>query len=136
MMNLVTWALLSPFVEVYLSVFNCEDSHHKFTESMKCFGGLHIFIMVLSIILVVILLTVALLGSIFFKETHLNKDNAHARLENNCAILLFLYRLIFSVENTFISHVSFVVILGSLSLIHICRCRRYAVCRSRWSPYH
>eukprot|EP00826_Nyctotherus_ovalis_P021335 TRINITY_DN16866_c0_g1_i1.p1 TRINITY_DN16866_c0_g1~~TRINITY_DN16866_c0_g1_i1.p1 ORF type:complete len:241 (+),score=46.44 TRINITY_DN16866_c0_g1_i1:133-855(+) len=27
--------------------------------------------------------------------------------------------------------------LGSiLSLIHICRCRRYAVCRSRWSPYH
>ena len=24
----------------------------------------------------------------------------------------------------------------SLSLIHIWRCRRYAVCRSRWSPYH
>eukprot|EP00826_Nyctotherus_ovalis_P031433 TRINITY_DN25122_c0_g1_i1.p1 TRINITY_DN25122_c0_g1~~TRINITY_DN25122_c0_g1_i1.p1 ORF type:complete len:151 (-),score=34.84 TRINITY_DN25122_c0_g1_i1:11-463(-) len=23
-----------------------------------------------------------------------------------------------------------------LSLIHICRCRRYAVCRSRWSPTH
>eukprot|EP00826_Nyctotherus_ovalis_P035597 TRINITY_DN3069_c0_g5_i1.p1 TRINITY_DN3069_c0_g5~~TRINITY_DN3069_c0_g5_i1.p1 ORF type:complete len:198 (-),score=25.01 TRINITY_DN3069_c0_g5_i1:18-611(-) len=26
--------------------------------------------------------------------------------------------------------------LRDLSLIHICRCRRYAVCRSRWSPYH
>eukprot|EP00826_Nyctotherus_ovalis_P002999 TRINITY_DN105_c0_g1_i1.p1 TRINITY_DN105_c0_g1~~TRINITY_DN105_c0_g1_i1.p1 ORF type:complete len:350 (-),score=81.53 TRINITY_DN105_c0_g1_i1:22-1071(-) len=26
--------------------------------------------------------------------------------------------------------------LPNLSLIHICRCRRYAVCRSRWSPYH
>eukprot|EP00826_Nyctotherus_ovalis_P017038 TRINITY_DN14979_c0_g2_i1.p4 TRINITY_DN14979_c0_g2~~TRINITY_DN14979_c0_g2_i1.p4 ORF type:complete len:100 (-),score=10.78 TRINITY_DN14979_c0_g2_i1:17-316(-) len=25
---------------------------------------------------------------------------------------------------------------NKLSLIHICRCRRYAVCRSRWSPYH
>eukprot|EP00826_Nyctotherus_ovalis_P031749 TRINITY_DN25467_c0_g1_i2.p1 TRINITY_DN25467_c0_g1~~TRINITY_DN25467_c0_g1_i2.p1 ORF type:complete len:143 (+),score=14.77 TRINITY_DN25467_c0_g1_i2:123-551(+) len=24
--------------------------------------------------------------------------------------------------------------LSPLSLIHICRCRRYAVCRSRWSP--
>ena len=23
-----------------------------------------------------------------------------------------------------------------LSLIHIRRCRRYAECRSRWSPYH
>ena len=26
--------------------------------------------------------------------------------------------------------------LLDLSLIHIRRCRRYAVCRSRWSPYH
>eukprot|EP00826_Nyctotherus_ovalis_P041407 TRINITY_DN4160_c0_g2_i3.p1 TRINITY_DN4160_c0_g2~~TRINITY_DN4160_c0_g2_i3.p1 ORF type:complete len:205 (-),score=10.05 TRINITY_DN4160_c0_g2_i3:21-635(-) len=26
--------------------------------------------------------------------------------------------------------------MHDLSLIHICRCRRYAVCRSRWSPYH
>ena len=24
----------------------------------------------------------------------------------------------------------------SLSLIHIWRCRRYSLCRSRWSPYH
>ena len=23
-----------------------------------------------------------------------------------------------------------------LSLIHICRCRRYSLCSSRWSPYH
>eukprot|EP00826_Nyctotherus_ovalis_P015249 TRINITY_DN14319_c0_g1_i5.p1 TRINITY_DN14319_c0_g1~~TRINITY_DN14319_c0_g1_i5.p1 ORF type:complete len:236 (-),score=56.06 TRINITY_DN14319_c0_g1_i5:22-729(-) len=29
-----------------------------------------------------------------------------------------------------------VSLLKGLSLIHICRCRRYAVCRSRWSPYH
>eukprot|EP00826_Nyctotherus_ovalis_P011270 TRINITY_DN12941_c0_g2_i4.p1 TRINITY_DN12941_c0_g2~~TRINITY_DN12941_c0_g2_i4.p1 ORF type:complete len:418 (+),score=119.20 TRINITY_DN12941_c0_g2_i4:636-1889(+) len=28
------------------------------------------------------------------------------------------------------------IIALMLSLIHICRCRRYAVCRSRWSPYH
>eukprot|EP00826_Nyctotherus_ovalis_P004109 TRINITY_DN10851_c0_g2_i5.p1 TRINITY_DN10851_c0_g2~~TRINITY_DN10851_c0_g2_i5.p1 ORF type:complete len:234 (+),score=68.67 TRINITY_DN10851_c0_g2_i5:188-889(+) len=27
-------------------------------------------------------------------------------------------------------------LVNELSLIHICRCRRYAVCRSRWSPYH
>eukprot|EP00826_Nyctotherus_ovalis_P006440 TRINITY_DN11528_c0_g3_i3.p1 TRINITY_DN11528_c0_g3~~TRINITY_DN11528_c0_g3_i3.p1 ORF type:complete len:136 (-),score=10.65 TRINITY_DN11528_c0_g3_i3:12-419(-) len=29
-----------------------------------------------------------------------------------------------------------VYMIQYLSLIHICRCRRYAVCRSRWSPYH
>eukprot|EP00826_Nyctotherus_ovalis_P043782 TRINITY_DN4657_c0_g6_i2.p2 TRINITY_DN4657_c0_g6~~TRINITY_DN4657_c0_g6_i2.p2 ORF type:complete len:142 (+),score=38.10 TRINITY_DN4657_c0_g6_i2:856-1281(+) len=27
-------------------------------------------------------------------------------------------------------------LLHSLSLIHICRCRRIERCRSRWSPYH
>ena len=26
--------------------------------------------------------------------------------------------------------------LLDLSLIHICRCRRSTLCRSRWSPYH
>eukprot|EP00826_Nyctotherus_ovalis_P014261 TRINITY_DN13956_c0_g3_i2.p4 TRINITY_DN13956_c0_g3~~TRINITY_DN13956_c0_g3_i2.p4 ORF type:complete len:102 (+),score=30.05 TRINITY_DN13956_c0_g3_i2:424-729(+) len=25
---------------------------------------------------------------------------------------------------------------NNLSLIHICRCRRSTLCRSRWSPYH
>eukprot|EP00826_Nyctotherus_ovalis_P043909 TRINITY_DN4687_c0_g4_i5.p1 TRINITY_DN4687_c0_g4~~TRINITY_DN4687_c0_g4_i5.p1 ORF type:complete len:162 (-),score=23.58 TRINITY_DN4687_c0_g4_i5:27-512(-) len=29
-----------------------------------------------------------------------------------------------------------IYVMYNLSLIHICRCRRYAVCRSRWSPYH
>eukprot|EP00826_Nyctotherus_ovalis_P046272 TRINITY_DN5207_c0_g2_i1.p1 TRINITY_DN5207_c0_g2~~TRINITY_DN5207_c0_g2_i1.p1 ORF type:complete len:157 (+),score=52.94 TRINITY_DN5207_c0_g2_i1:67-537(+) len=29
----------------------------------------------------------------------------------------------------------FKAVQNNLSLIHICRCRRYAVCRSRWSPY-
>ena len=26
--------------------------------------------------------------------------------------------------------------VATLSLIHICRCRRSTLCRSRWSPYH
>eukprot|EP00826_Nyctotherus_ovalis_P005239 TRINITY_DN11175_c0_g2_i1.p1 TRINITY_DN11175_c0_g2~~TRINITY_DN11175_c0_g2_i1.p1 ORF type:complete len:137 (-),score=19.27 TRINITY_DN11175_c0_g2_i1:12-422(-) len=26
--------------------------------------------------------------------------------------------------------------IQNLSLIHICRCRRSTLCRSRWSPYH
>ena len=29
-----------------------------------------------------------------------------------------------------------VPLVVDLSLIHICRCRRYSLCRSRWSPYH
>eukprot|EP00826_Nyctotherus_ovalis_P032078 TRINITY_DN25907_c0_g1_i1.p2 TRINITY_DN25907_c0_g1~~TRINITY_DN25907_c0_g1_i1.p2 ORF type:complete len:120 (+),score=25.84 TRINITY_DN25907_c0_g1_i1:104-463(+) len=36
-------------------------------------------------------------------------------------------------ENTFTTN-EFEEYKLLLSLIHICRCRRYAVCRSRWSP--
>ena len=32
--------------------------------------------------------------------------------------------------------VYFYVYILYLSLIHIWRCRRYSLCRSRWSPYH
>eukprot|EP00826_Nyctotherus_ovalis_P052016 TRINITY_DN6547_c0_g1_i10.p1 TRINITY_DN6547_c0_g1~~TRINITY_DN6547_c0_g1_i10.p1 ORF type:complete len:196 (-),score=27.66 TRINITY_DN6547_c0_g1_i10:16-603(-) len=53
-----------------------------------------------------------------------------------------------NVKVTYVLYIYYIVMLGklvttntcksiqSLSLIHICRCRRYAVCRSRWSPYH
>ena len=44
----------------------------------------------------------------------------HARLEGNLDIIM---RPFFAFRQ-------------KLSLIHIWRCRRYAVCRSRWSPYH
>ena len=36
----------------------------------------------------------------------------------------------------FIYVIKIQVKIPNLSLIHIWRCRRYAVCRSRWSPYH
>eukprot|EP00826_Nyctotherus_ovalis_P014849 TRINITY_DN14176_c0_g2_i1.p1 TRINITY_DN14176_c0_g2~~TRINITY_DN14176_c0_g2_i1.p1 ORF type:complete len:114 (+),score=9.19 TRINITY_DN14176_c0_g2_i1:64-405(+) len=43
---------------------------------------------------------------------------------------------VFKQKNT-VSRLSIVAsTVQPLSLIHICRCRRYAVCRSRWSPYH
>ena len=34
------------------------------------------------------------------------------------------------------AHEHFTVKPDILSLIHICRCRRSTLCRSRWSPYH
>eukprot|EP00826_Nyctotherus_ovalis_P031782 TRINITY_DN2552_c0_g5_i1.p1 TRINITY_DN2552_c0_g5~~TRINITY_DN2552_c0_g5_i1.p1 ORF type:complete len:557 (-),score=100.66 TRINITY_DN2552_c0_g5_i1:17-1687(-) len=50
------------------------------------------------------------------------------KLANACQELFMLIS-----DSATASYVATVVIL---SLIHICRCRRYAVCRSRWSPYH
>ena len=54
------------------------------------------------------------------------------------AILCFLTNLIiliYPLHVTYWPHITFLNPFH-LSLIHIWRCRRYAVCRSRWSPYH
>eukprot|EP00826_Nyctotherus_ovalis_P024678 TRINITY_DN1904_c0_g1_i6.p2 TRINITY_DN1904_c0_g1~~TRINITY_DN1904_c0_g1_i6.p2 ORF type:complete len:243 (+),score=49.78 TRINITY_DN1904_c0_g1_i6:319-1047(+) len=42
----------------------------------------------------------------------------------------------FSILSVLPLHANCLLSSQGLSLIHICRCRRYAVCRSRWSPYH
>eukprot|EP00826_Nyctotherus_ovalis_P011067 TRINITY_DN12889_c0_g1_i6.p1 TRINITY_DN12889_c0_g1~~TRINITY_DN12889_c0_g1_i6.p1 ORF type:complete len:419 (-),score=70.39 TRINITY_DN12889_c0_g1_i6:12-1241(-) len=47
---------------------------------------------------------------------------------------LLNYYLTFNSCLSYCHHTHFIGVL--LSLIHICRCRRYAVCRSRWSPDH
>ena len=38
--------------------------------------------------------------------------------------------------STFLRHLLEIQKVKWLSLIHIWRCRRYSLCRSRWSPYH
>ena len=47
-------------------------------------------------------------------------------LIHGCCITLQLFQCVFF---------SITMVL-KLSLIHIWRCRRYSLCRSRWSPYH
>eukprot|EP00826_Nyctotherus_ovalis_P015988 TRINITY_DN14598_c0_g1_i4.p1 TRINITY_DN14598_c0_g1~~TRINITY_DN14598_c0_g1_i4.p1 ORF type:complete len:317 (+),score=17.08 TRINITY_DN14598_c0_g1_i4:516-1466(+) len=86
----------------------------------------------------------------YFLERQYKNSSMH-RKESSfpvCDLIADLYDKAFS-ENTrnWIAPRSLVKICSSgqqdaheflwkLSLIHICRCRRYAVCRSRWSPYH
>jgi len=117
MLILIAWIALIPFFEVFLSIFSCEGSYHKITGSLNCFGGVHIFLMILSILFMVTLLLIGLSVSIFFKLTQLNKGNAFARLENNGAVLSLLCRVILAIENTFISHVIYLLTkIGSWKL--------------------
>eukprot|EP00826_Nyctotherus_ovalis_P019012 TRINITY_DN15794_c0_g2_i1.p1 TRINITY_DN15794_c0_g2~~TRINITY_DN15794_c0_g2_i1.p1 ORF type:complete len:123 (-),score=12.82 TRINITY_DN15794_c0_g2_i1:15-383(-) len=66
---------------------------------------------------------------------HLNEYKAEVQREANRSLVLKLL----SEENRAFSCLRSLLkrcLWCKLSLIHICRCRRYAVCRSRWSPYH
>ena len=76
----------------------------------------------------------------FFPETY--KKNCWMVTEKLPAIRLRIVKLkvqwtmpeiqiSVNISRTFFAHSEMF-----LSLIHIWRCRRYAVCRSRWSPYH
>eukprot|EP00826_Nyctotherus_ovalis_P018277 TRINITY_DN15455_c0_g1_i2.p1 TRINITY_DN15455_c0_g1~~TRINITY_DN15455_c0_g1_i2.p1 ORF type:complete len:205 (+),score=53.89 TRINITY_DN15455_c0_g1_i2:61-675(+) len=50
-------------------------------------------------------------------------------------LLKFIHEIVLTADADFQDEEAAKSYVG-LSLIHICRCRRYAVCRSRWSPYH
>eukprot|EP00826_Nyctotherus_ovalis_P007436 TRINITY_DN11862_c0_g1_i5.p1 TRINITY_DN11862_c0_g1~~TRINITY_DN11862_c0_g1_i5.p1 ORF type:complete len:103 (+),score=6.56 TRINITY_DN11862_c0_g1_i5:116-424(+) len=63
-------------------------------------------------------------------ETINSENNAHIKQDNNP------YATPVNARNSFLYNTVYTFSNSSLSLIHICRCRRYAVCRSRWSPYH
>eukprot|EP00826_Nyctotherus_ovalis_P050612 TRINITY_DN6228_c0_g1_i15.p1 TRINITY_DN6228_c0_g1~~TRINITY_DN6228_c0_g1_i15.p1 ORF type:complete len:198 (+),score=14.63 TRINITY_DN6228_c0_g1_i15:5-598(+) len=65
-------------------------------------------------------------------------NNLHDRIflggfSQGCSLALWVY---LKYKAAFGGFCGFSGYLFPLSLIHICRCRRYAVCRSRWSPYH
>eukprot|EP00826_Nyctotherus_ovalis_P014107 TRINITY_DN13896_c0_g2_i2.p1 TRINITY_DN13896_c0_g2~~TRINITY_DN13896_c0_g2_i2.p1 ORF type:complete len:141 (-),score=42.17 TRINITY_DN13896_c0_g2_i2:22-444(-) len=63
-------------------------------------------------------------------------DLPHVYEDTNDATIVFLSDGRFHIESTMLFNPVQKYYQYTLSLIHICRCRRYAVCRSRWSPYH
>eukprot|EP00826_Nyctotherus_ovalis_P000660 TRINITY_DN10006_c0_g1_i2.p1 TRINITY_DN10006_c0_g1~~TRINITY_DN10006_c0_g1_i2.p1 ORF type:complete len:157 (-),score=8.79 TRINITY_DN10006_c0_g1_i2:19-489(-) len=77
----------------------------------------------------------------YFRKFDGHSKYAESFFKDKVHSLLYAYRSYYPAANlSLIQTSSFLLgVLGFpkyLSLIHICRCRRYAVCRSRWSPYH
>ena len=44
------WVFFSPFSEVLLGIFKCENDYHKIEVSMQCYSGGHIFLIILSLL--------------------------------------------------------------------------------------
>ena len=60
-----------------------------------------------------------------FKICHILYSKYYTKTQSCFFHFSFHVTLLFSLINALV-----------LSLIHIWRCRRYSLCRSRWSPYH
>eukprot|EP00826_Nyctotherus_ovalis_P061031 TRINITY_DN8641_c0_g1_i3.p1 TRINITY_DN8641_c0_g1~~TRINITY_DN8641_c0_g1_i3.p1 ORF type:complete len:631 (+),score=82.16 TRINITY_DN8641_c0_g1_i3:211-2103(+) len=75
---------------------------------------------------------VAMYGTQAIKVARLgNKKKLKERLHDKYPLIKA--QVLYTVKKEMATSIGDIV---HLSLIHICRCRRYAVCRSRWSPYH
>lgn len=101
------WVLVSPFCDIYLSIFKCKNDFHKIDTSIKCYGGLHIFLIVLSLVLCLLLVSLTAAASLFHREILLNENDASARLEDSSTLLLSLYRVALSVCAIFATTVFF-----------------------------
>eukprot|EP00826_Nyctotherus_ovalis_P018377 TRINITY_DN15501_c0_g1_i7.p2 TRINITY_DN15501_c0_g1~~TRINITY_DN15501_c0_g1_i7.p2 ORF type:complete len:136 (+),score=29.10 TRINITY_DN15501_c0_g1_i7:379-786(+) len=78
--------------------------------------------------------------TILFSEEVLSMVNSEELIKTMEVTLKKKCELEWVLLDTFTEYTVFstlqIKVSPKLSLIHICRCRRYAVCRSRWSPYH
>eukprot|EP00826_Nyctotherus_ovalis_P009237 TRINITY_DN12430_c0_g2_i1.p1 TRINITY_DN12430_c0_g2~~TRINITY_DN12430_c0_g2_i1.p1 ORF type:complete len:307 (+),score=64.63 TRINITY_DN12430_c0_g2_i1:109-1029(+) len=158
--ELLIWVLLVPVCEVFVDGFRCRsDGVSLLLNDVECNSTVHIIHMVFIAVGLTMYVFAALIIAFYFNDsrsyvTHTG-EYGFARLDVNTEVYFCTYRIAVSLTRRWLieEDLSWVILVFHaiyalptaymyylyvpyLSLIHICRCRRYAVCRSRWSPYH
>jgi len=105
------WALFTPFMESFLSVFNCEDGQHKVIDVMKCYEGVHIFLIILSILFAILLLGIAIFCSLLLNETQPYSTDALSKSEDISDVICVFYRTVLVILSVFLTQVIFLLIL-------------------------
>ena len=97
MFMLIFWILFVPILESFLWIFKCENGNHVIDEGMKCYEGLHILFVILSIIYIILLLALISLSAIFYKKIQKSLEDDTSKSIDNIEILLVLYRLVIAI---------------------------------------
>eukprot|EP00826_Nyctotherus_ovalis_P008019 TRINITY_DN12071_c0_g1_i16.p1 TRINITY_DN12071_c0_g1~~TRINITY_DN12071_c0_g1_i16.p1 ORF type:complete len:360 (-),score=33.40 TRINITY_DN12071_c0_g1_i16:53-1024(-) len=99
---LFSWALLSPIVEQFVSIYRCSDDHHVVDSSLQCWKGLHIFYCFLFTFGLLLYTVIGTLIVIMYNESRSNSGDALARFDLNTEVEIFLYRILVSALGIFL----------------------------------
>lgn len=99
------WIFFTPFMEIFFSVFKCKEGKHAIVKTMGCFEGVHIFLVVLSVLFALLLLGVAMLYALLLSEVQATRKDALAKSEDAWDILHCLYRVLLAVFSVFLNAV-------------------------------
>lgn len=97
--------LFNPFMEAFIGVFKCEDGYHSVATGLSCYGGLHIFLVVLGILFALLLFVIMFFFTIFNTEINPLPDYVFSKIDDNCELALVLYRVGVIIYCTFVSGV-------------------------------
>lgn len=105
LLTLLHWALYGPFMEAFVGVFKCSGSVNKLDTSIKCYEGVHIFFVIFSIIMALLLFTIVVLCALFNNETNSTQDHSLAKLDDDSELFTVFFRLATIIYSTFVYNV-------------------------------
>ena len=73
------FALYSPVMECFVSMFKCENGMHFIDNSLQCFQSVHIAFILISILFLIFTLLIAAFSVFFFNHTHQHSKDALSR---------------------------------------------------------
>lgn len=79
LLTVIFWIFYIPLLEILLGVFRCENNHLIGDKLTECYSGVHIFFIVLSVILSIILLAILTLIPFFYNDSQLNQHDTFAQ---------------------------------------------------------
>ena len=95
------WVFFSPFSEVLLGIFKCENDYHKIEVSMKCYSGVHIFLIILSLLYLIFLCFINIVLSLFISKTQSDPDDCLGKFEDYMDVFLIFFRVIMAIYTIF-----------------------------------
>ena len=93
-----------PFLRILFSVFSCKNDNLEIYSEIKCKSGVHYFLIILSIILVIFLKILTLILNTTLYEFGTNPDKLISGYSSSTNILLDIIELILVILYQFISH--------------------------------
>ena len=105
------WILFNPIMEIFITVFKCDNDYHEIDKKMLCYKGIHIFYVVLTLIFMIIFILITFFISIFYNETQANKRDASAKIEYTTDFVMIIYRIGIIFYTCFVSNVNSKLIL-------------------------